>query len=171
MGGSIFLFFKVSRLALDPIQWVSGVTSPGVKQLEHEAEHSHPSTARAKKLWSFTSTPPSIFIAWCLMKQRENFTFYLTCEIRPNNGAPISCHSYLSLLSDQLMPRIFHTFCTGIAWSQNRIVPYLAHKYRNKYRDHYSISSSRSSAGFLWVPESNLGNVVNDKIWFTIWIF
>jgi hypothetical protein len=36
---------------------------PGVKWLECEADHSLPSNADVKSEWSYTSTPPSAFIA------------------------------------------------------------------------------------------------------------
>jgi len=28
-------------------------------------------------VWSYTSTPPYIFMDWCLVKYRDNFTFHL----------------------------------------------------------------------------------------------
>jgi len=31
-----------------------------------------------KNAWSYTSALPYVFMAWCLVKQRDNFTFYLT---------------------------------------------------------------------------------------------
>jgi hypothetical protein len=58
----IFLFTTVSRLALGPtqppIQWVPGALSLGVKQLEHEVDHSPPSSAKVKDAWNCTSIPP-----------------------------------------------------------------------------------------------------------------
>jgi hypothetical protein len=38
------------------------------KQPEREADHSPPPTA-AVNAWSYTSTPPYVFMAWCLIKQ------------------------------------------------------------------------------------------------------
>jgi len=46
----------------------------GVKQLEHEADHSLPSGAKVKKEWSYNSTPRYVFMAWCLVKHKDNFT-------------------------------------------------------------------------------------------------
>jgi hypothetical protein len=61
-GLGIFLFTTTSRMALGPtqppIQWVPGVLSLGVMQLGHEANHSPPSSAKVKNVWSYTSTPP-----------------------------------------------------------------------------------------------------------------
>jgi hypothetical protein len=50
-----------------------GGVSPGVKWLWREAGHSTPYSVEVKNAWSYTSTPPHIFMAWCLVKHRENF--------------------------------------------------------------------------------------------------
>jgi hypothetical protein len=75
----IFLFTTMSRMALGPtqppIQWVTGALSLGIKQLGHEADHSPPSSAKIKNVWSYTCTPQYIFMVWCLVKHRDNFTF------------------------------------------------------------------------------------------------
>jgi hypothetical protein len=61
-----FVFSTSSRPALGPtqlpIQWV-----PGVKRTGREADHSPPTSAKVKKMWIYTSTPPYAFI-------RDNFT-------------------------------------------------------------------------------------------------
>jgi hypothetical protein len=75
----------VSRPALGPnqlpIQWVLVALSPGVKWLVHEADHSPPSSAKGKKKWSYTSTALYVFMAWCLLITRDNFT---TCSTHHN---------------------------------------------------------------------------------------
>jgi hypothetical protein len=77
-GLGIFLFTTASRTALEPtqppIQWVPGALSLGVKRPGCEAEHSPPSSAEVNA-WSYTSTPQYVFMAWCLVKHRDNFTF------------------------------------------------------------------------------------------------
>jgi hypothetical protein len=77
----IFLFATASRPALGPtqlpIQWVALVLSSGVKQLGCEADHFPPSSARVNE-WSYTSTPQYIFMMWCVVKHRDNFTFTFT---------------------------------------------------------------------------------------------
>jgi hypothetical protein len=55
----------------------TGDLSPELKRLGREADHSPPTSAQVKKTWTYTSTPPYVFMAWCLVKHRENFTFYL----------------------------------------------------------------------------------------------
>jgi hypothetical protein len=66
----IFLFPTVSRTALGPTQppvpWVPGALSLGVKRPGREANHSPPSSAEVKNVWTYTSTPPYAFMAWCL---------------------------------------------------------------------------------------------------------
>jgi hypothetical protein len=76
-GLGIFLFTTLSRTALGitqpPIQWIPGTLSLGVKRLGHEADHSLPSSAEVKNARRYTSTPPYVFVAWCLVKHRDNF--------------------------------------------------------------------------------------------------
>jgi hypothetical protein len=61
-----FLFSTSSRPPLwstqPPIQWVPGTTSPDVMWLGHEADHSPPLSAKVKKMWTYTSTPPYTFM-------------------------------------------------------------------------------------------------------------
>jgi hypothetical protein len=61
-GLGIFLCTTESRPFLGPtqppIQWVSRALSLGVKWPGREADHSPPSSAEVKNVWSYTSTPP-----------------------------------------------------------------------------------------------------------------
>jgi hypothetical protein len=54
----------------------------GVRRPGREADHSPPSSTENKNAWSYTSTSQYVFMAWCLVKRRDNFTFYLylTCH-------------------------------------------------------------------------------------------
>jgi hypothetical protein len=78
-GLETFLFTTASRTALGPtqppIQWVPGTLSLGVKRLGREADHLRPSSVEVKNAWSYTSTPQYAFMVWCLVKQRDTFTF------------------------------------------------------------------------------------------------
>jgi hypothetical protein len=47
-----------------------------IKGPGREADHSPPSSAEVKNAWSYTSTPQYVFVAWCLVKHRDNFTFF-----------------------------------------------------------------------------------------------
>jgi hypothetical protein len=64
-GLGILLLTTASRLALGPtqppIQRVPGALSLGVKRPGSEADHSPPSSAEVKNVWSYTSTPPGCF--------------------------------------------------------------------------------------------------------------
>jgi hypothetical protein len=70
-GQGIFLFTTTSRMALGPnqpsIQQVLGALSLG-----HQADHSPPSSAKVKNVWSYTSTPPTSIMACCLIKYRNH---------------------------------------------------------------------------------------------------
>jgi len=67
----IFLFATASRPALGltepPIQCVPEILSPKLKRLGCESNHSPLSRAEVKNPRSCTSTPPYVFIAWCLV--------------------------------------------------------------------------------------------------------
>jgi hypothetical protein len=78
-GLGIFLFTTAFRTGLGstqpPIQWVPGALSLGVKRPGREADHSPPSIVEVKNAWSYTTTPQYVFMEWCLVKHRDNFTF------------------------------------------------------------------------------------------------
>jgi hypothetical protein len=75
---ALILFAAASRRALGPtqphIQWVSGALTLGIKRPGREADHSPPSSSEIKIVWSYTSTPPKVFMAWCLVKHSDGFT-------------------------------------------------------------------------------------------------
>jgi len=79
-GLGIFLFATTSRpslgLTLPPIPWVLGVISLEVKHLGCKADHSPPSSAEVKNVWSYTFAPQYILMVWCLVRHRDNFTFF-----------------------------------------------------------------------------------------------
>jgi hypothetical protein len=50
--------------------------SPGVKRPGREADHSTP-RAKVKNAWRYNSTLQYVFMVWCLVKHRDNFTFTL----------------------------------------------------------------------------------------------
>jgi hypothetical protein len=83
-AGARNFFTTASRTALGPthppIHWVPGALSLGVKQLGREADHSPPSSAVVKNPWSLPPLPHYVFMAWCLVKNRDNFilNLYLT---------------------------------------------------------------------------------------------
>jgi hypothetical protein len=72
----LLLFATASRLApgptQPPIQWVPKALSPVVKLPLSEADHSLPSAAAVKNVWSYIYTPPYV-----LVKHSGNFAFYI----------------------------------------------------------------------------------------------
>jgi hypothetical protein len=40
-----------------------------------EADYSPASSTEVKNAWHYTSTPQCVFITWCLVKHKDNFTF------------------------------------------------------------------------------------------------
>jgi hypothetical protein len=46
-----------------------------VNQSVREAEASHSLSAEVKNTWKYTSTPPNVFMTWCLITHRGDFTF------------------------------------------------------------------------------------------------
>jgi len=79
-GLGIFLFTTVSRTTLKPnqppIQWAIVALYLGVKRTGREADHSFPSSAEVKNVWSYTSTPQYVFKVWCLAKHRNSFKIF-----------------------------------------------------------------------------------------------
>jgi hypothetical protein len=49
----------------------TGAFSPGVKWPGHGADYSSPSSAVVENAWSYISTLPYVFMAWCLVKHRD----------------------------------------------------------------------------------------------------
>jgi hypothetical protein len=83
----------LSRLAVEPtqppIQWIPGVKRPGF-----EPDYSPPTSAEVKKMWIYTSTPPYVFMAWCLISYAQGqfyFTFTISSVI--HNDAELTIHS------------------------------------------------------------------------------
>jgi hypothetical protein len=102
-GQGIFILATASRPALDstqsPIQWVLGALSPGVKRPLLEANHSSRSSAEVKNAWSYTSIHPNVFMAWCLVKHRDNLCmcFFYASSVSSSHFqfAKLMCMDYL----------------------------------------------------------------------------
>jgi len=59
----------------------TGSSFSGSKEAGREDDHSSPLSSEVKNAWSYTSTPQYVFLAWCLVKHRDNFTIY-ACKIK-----------------------------------------------------------------------------------------
>jgi hypothetical protein len=55
---------RVFVMALEPTQWVPDTLSSGVKRPESYGNHLPPSSNEVSNAWTFTSTPPYVFMAW-----------------------------------------------------------------------------------------------------------
>jgi hypothetical protein len=58
-----------------PAQWITASISAGFKRPRHKSDHAPILRAEAKNTWSYTSTPSITFMAFCLIKQVDKFTF------------------------------------------------------------------------------------------------
>jgi hypothetical protein len=71
------VFSTASRRALwstqSPNQQVLGALSPGLKRPLHEADHSSPSSVEDEMRGAIPPLPQYVFMAWCLVKHRDNF--------------------------------------------------------------------------------------------------
>jgi hypothetical protein len=97
--GRVKIFSESSRPALrptqPPIQWVPWALSLGIKRPGREADHSPPISAEVKKTWVYISTPAYAFIALCLIKHRDNFTFLRWFEFLSFSSHQISSKSVI----------------------------------------------------------------------------
>jgi len=91
----IFPFAPGSGPAQPPIQCVSGVLLPAIKQPGYEADHSHPSRVEVKNAWSYTSSPQYVFMVWYLVKHRR-FIIVLTRVPTPIMEPEGSCRIHKS---------------------------------------------------------------------------
>jgi len=55
-----------------PNQWVPECLLKGIKRPKREANQSPSSSAEIRNTWSYTSTPPYVFMARCLVKDRTS---------------------------------------------------------------------------------------------------
>jgi hypothetical protein len=83
MTGQGLLIFAVASIpgvrSIQPhVQWVPGALSLGVKRPRREATTHLHLVPRSKNKWSYTSTPPYAFTAWCSVKAQGQIYFYLT---------------------------------------------------------------------------------------------
>jgi hypothetical protein len=77
-GQETFLFSTASRSLLEPIQppilWAPRVLPQGVKWPGSKAVHWPPFSDKIMNAWTYISTSPYIFMAWCIIKYRTTST-------------------------------------------------------------------------------------------------
>jgi hypothetical protein len=71
----IFLFTTASRTSF-PFNGYRKAVYLGIKRPEHKAEHSFPTSAEVKNVWSYTSISLYVFMVCCLVKHWDNFTSF-----------------------------------------------------------------------------------------------
>jgi hypothetical protein len=80
-----FLFSTSSRPVLGstqpPSQWVLAALTPGVKQPGCEVDHSLQTSAKVKKTCIYTSTPPYVFMAQCLISKAQGQLYFLLLQV------------------------------------------------------------------------------------------
>jgi hypothetical protein len=103
-----------------PIQLVWWAVSSGVKRPGCEADHSPPSSAEVKNAWSYLPTPQYVFMEWCLVKHRDNFTFYLMIIHGKWSHAvlPCSCRIFVAPFTHRYMRGASHRVGGVVQWMQ-----------------------------------------------------
>jgi hypothetical protein len=77
-----------------PVFYIIGYVSlsPGSKAQEREADHSLHSSTEVKNAWSYTETPPYIFMIWRLFMHHDRITLIIIIIII--NLMIITIHSF-----------------------------------------------------------------------------
>jgi len=109
------------------IQWVPRVRRPG-----HEADHSHPSSAEVKNAWSYTAAPQYVFMVWCLVKHRDNFTTFIRYLLKDFGQE--------TLIRETTTP-VFSNICVPVYFPLEKLQHFLS---ENKCTLLYSTSSPRN---------------------------
>jgi hypothetical protein len=60
-----------------PIQRAQGAIYQEVMRLGREADRTSLSSVKVRNVWSYTSTPLTVFMVWFLFKHRKSLIFYL----------------------------------------------------------------------------------------------
>jgi hypothetical protein len=91
------------RLCGPPVQWI-----PRIKRLKHEADHS---PRRGQRMsGAIPPLPQNAFMAWCLFKHRDKFTFSLpftgvSISSRRNESATQKCHYEVDMMTSNYEQR------------------------------------------------------------------
>jgi hypothetical protein len=104
-----------SGVHLIPYTMSIGGSFPGVKRQGSEADHLPRTRTEVKKMWTYPSTPPYVFMAWCigttLLYLRSNVGRETSCPDRNVSCFPRSfqknTESVPSLDHDHFFPDVF----------------------------------------------------------------
>jgi len=110
----------------------------GVRMPEREADHSPKSSVEVENAWSYISTPQYVFMAWCLVKHGDNFTFYWTLGLCLNST---ECSHHVG---DWLLSELYFRLVTGLTW----LCPYTLHDQTLSEREYRGVLMFRASRYF-----------------------
>jgi len=149
-----FPFPTASKQALSPPSFLSngywGALFLGIKRPEREANQSPPSSSEVKNEWSLPPLRQHIFMACCLVKHRDNFTFTFTSS--PQVFLPKFCMDFSSPLAccmhlPSYSPRLYHA---------NK---YLVNRASHEAPD-YAVISGVPPLPAPWVPHVYMSRVI-----------
>jgi hypothetical protein len=88
-GARITSLHHTFKPALEVIQsatqWVVGSIYLEVKRPGFESDHSPACSGEVNDAWSYTSTPPYVFIAWCLIMHKKQLHLHLSLAFLKRN--------------------------------------------------------------------------------------
>jgi hypothetical protein len=123
-----------------------------------EANHSPPSSVEAKNVWSCTSTPPFLFMAWCLIKHTDKFAFTLQSQ----HAYP--CRNEILLVRFEVLTAVFME--STIFWDIKPCSPLKVNRcFGATYRHHLQgrISRARNQRKAGGKQSSEYGSNVSPK--------
>jgi hypothetical protein len=81
------------------MQWIPPTPFQRIKRPGCEAHHSRHFIVVLKNAWGCTSSPLYVFLAWCLIKQKGNFAFFLSKKYEKRRSCECLLRTTLVLLN------------------------------------------------------------------------
>jgi hypothetical protein len=97
----------------------AGSSSLRVKRSGRETDHSPPSGAEVKNAWSYTSTHPYVFTAWCLIKHGESLWMWDSPSPGRGSNPTLSCRPPLPSSSTLILS--YHRGQNGVMFRCSNI--------------------------------------------------
>jgi hypothetical protein len=125
--GRLYLYIHLLDAILSKKEGLWG-SFCGVKRPGRVADLSPPSRVEVWNAWSYTSTTPYTFMAWCLVKHRGDFTSL--CVGRTSHVSvgvmPWTC---IRDILGSLLSQSAEVLYTGTVWKRLQVTKYAAHLY------------------------------------------